>query len=82
MKHKGIILISTILVFVLATILSFVWLLQIRHVEIYVVAEATEEIETYQKVNSVIEANYRNEIIKQLKPAPDLCFPECIPSPA
>ena len=31
---------------------------------------------------TVIEANYRNEIIKQLKPAPDLCFPECIPSPA
>ena len=67
MKHKGIILISTILVFVLATILSFVWLLQIRHVEIYVVAEETEEIETYQKINSVIEANYKGKSYYSVK---------------
>ena len=69
MKHKGIILISTVLVFVLATILSFVWLLQIRHVEIYVVAEATEEVETYKKVNSIIEANYKGKSFYSVKEA-------------
>ncbi len=61
MKHKGIILLSTIMVFVLATTLSFVWLLKIRHVEISVVAEATEEIDTYQRVSSIIDANYKGK---------------------
>ena len=54
MKHKGIILISTVTVFILATVLSLVWLFKIRHVEISVVAEVSQEIETYEKVNAVI----------------------------
>ena len=61
MKHKGIIILSTVMVFVLTTILSFVWLLKIRHVEISVVAEATEEIATYQDVSEVIDANYKGK---------------------
>lgn len=69
MKHKGMILISTLLVFVFATILSVVWLLQIRHVEIYVVAEASEEFETYQKVSSLIDANYKGKSYYSVKEA-------------
>ncbi|MBR2336843.1 MAG: FtsQ-type POTRA domain-containing protein [Clostridia bacterium] len=61
MKHKGIILISTVTVFILATVLSLVWLFKIRHVEISVVAEVSQEIETYEKVNAVIEANYKGK---------------------
>lgn len=61
MKHKGIILLSTVLVFVLATVLSFVWLFKIRHVEIKVVAESSEEIVTYDKVNDLIESTYKGK---------------------
>ena len=61
MKHKGIILLSTVMVFVLATVVSFVWLFKIRHVEIDVVAEATSEIATYDKVNGLMENNYKGK---------------------
>lgn len=67
MKNKGIILLSTVMVFVLATAVSFVWLFKIRHVEIDVVAEATEEIATYDKVNGLIESTYKGKSFFKVK---------------
>ena len=67
MKHKGIILLSTVLVFVLATIVSVVWLFKIRHVEIEVVAETTQEIITYDKVNDLVEDTYKGKSYFRVK---------------
>ncbi|MBE5742745.1 MAG: FtsQ-type POTRA domain-containing protein [Clostridiales bacterium] len=58
MKHKGIIIASTIAVFVLATVLSFVWLFTVRHLSVSVVAITTEEKATYDYANGVLEENY------------------------
>lgn len=67
MKHKGIILLSTVMVFVLATVVSFVWLFKIRHVEIDVVAEAASEIATYDKVNGLMEDTYKGRSFFSVK---------------
>ena len=60
MKHKGIIIISTVLIFLLASILSFVWLFKVRHIEIDVVAISAEKENTYEEVDKVLERNFGN----------------------
>ena len=60
MKHKVLIIVSTVIVFLLTSVLATVWLLKIRYIEIGVVAESSYERETYDKVNSLIESKYKD----------------------
>ncbi len=81
MKHKSVILISTVILFVFATVLSFAWLLRIRYVETTAVAELSQEDETYSEVNGLLENLYMgkfyfsvrvDDIIEKLKENPYL----------
>lgn len=58
MKHKILIIVSTVIVFVLTSVLAAIWLLKIRYIEVGVVAESSYEQETHDKVNSLIESKY------------------------
>ena len=58
MKHKLLIVISTVLVFVLTVILSLVWLLKIRYVEVNVVAETNYERDLYNEIVEVLDKEY------------------------
>ena len=55
MKHKGLIILSTVLVFILALTLAFVWLFRVRYVEIDVLSASEEETLAYDEINSIVE---------------------------
>lgn len=82
MKHKGLILSSTVIIFVLATVLSFVWLFRVRYIEVDCVAESSEKAIMYDKINGLLEDAYggssyfsidEGEVIKLLTQDPYIC---------
>lgn len=58
MRYKGLIITSTVLVFLMASVLAFVWLFKVRYVEVDVFAEVSETEETYEYVNGLLEDRY------------------------
>lgn len=58
MKHKLLIVISTVLVFVLTVVLALVWLLKIRYVEVNVVAQTGYEQALYEEIEGVLSKEY------------------------
>ena len=58
MKHKLLIVISTVLVFALTVVLALVWLLKIRYVEVNVVAQTGYEQALYEEIESVLSKEY------------------------
>lgn len=61
MKYKSLILVSTVIVFILATILSFVWLFQVRYIDVDVVADDVQKQEMYDEINDVLTNSYRGK---------------------
>ena len=58
MKHKFIIVLSTVIVFFLTVMLSLVWLLKIRYVEVNVVAETNFEQELYAEIEGIMQKDF------------------------